>query len=50
MRYLPLTDIDRNQMLSVIGAKSIDELYVDVPPAARLKALVDLIRINGLGS
>ncbi|WP_019515865.1 aminomethyl-transferring glycine dehydrogenase subunit GcvPA [Sphingomonas sp. Mn802worker] len=36
MRYLPLTDHDRQDMLSVIGASSIDDLFVDVPEAARL--------------
>ncbi|MEY4270431.1 MAG: hypothetical protein RLZZ58_1647 [Pseudomonadota bacterium] len=36
MRYLPLTDPDRNAMLGVIGAASIDDLFVDVPVAARL--------------
>lgn len=36
MRYLPLTDTDRTAMLSVIGAGSIDDLFVDVPEAARL--------------
>ena len=34
MRYLPLTDADRSAMLAVIGAPSIDELFVDVPEAA----------------
>ncbi|OYW49719.1 MAG: glycine dehydrogenase (aminomethyl-transferring) [Novosphingobium sp. 28-62-57] len=38
MRYLPLTDTDRSAMLSVIGAGSIDELFADVPAAARLSA------------
>ncbi|UPT61736.1 MAG: aminomethyl-transferring glycine dehydrogenase subunit GcvPA [Hyphomonadaceae bacterium JAD_PAG50586_4] len=47
MRYLPLTDADRQQMLSVIGAKSIDELFVDVPEGALLKELVDLPRAQG---
>jgi glycine dehydrogenase subunit 1 len=42
VRYLPLTDVDRQQMLDVIGAKSIDDLFVDVPKAALLKDLVDL--------
>jgi glycine dehydrogenase subunit 1 len=41
MRYLPLSDADRRQMLSVIGALSIDELYRDVPRAA-LNAKIDL--------
>jgi len=36
MRYLPLTDADRRQMLDVVGAGSIDELFRDVPEAARL--------------
>ena len=40
MRYLPLTDIDRQQMLGVIGAKAIDDLFVDVPKGALLKGLV----------
>ena len=47
MRYLPLTDTDRKEMLAVIGAKSIDELYVDVPKDARLKGLVDLPKAQG---
>ena len=36
MRYLPLTQTDRESMLSVIGAASIDDLFVDVPETARL--------------
>jgi glycine dehydrogenase subunit 1 len=36
MRYLPLTQSDRAAMLAVIGAPSIDALFVDVPEAARL--------------
>ncbi|MBS0527012.1 MAG: aminomethyl-transferring glycine dehydrogenase subunit GcvPA [Proteobacteria bacterium] len=36
MRYLPLTDADRREMLAKIGARSIDELFRDVPQAARL--------------
>jgi glycine dehydrogenase subunit 1 len=42
MRYLPLTPDDRAQMLEVIGASTIDELFVDVPPAARKAELFDL--------
>ncbi len=38
MRYLPLTDADRREMLAKIGAKSIDELFRDVPQTARLGA------------
>ena len=37
MRYLPLSDADRSEMLEVIGASSVDELFRDVPEEARLK-------------
>src|SRR5687767_15534563 len=36
MRYLPLTQSDREAMLATIGARSIDDLFVDVPEIARL--------------
>jgi glycine dehydrogenase subunit 1 len=36
MRYLPLTQPDREAMLAVIGASSIDDLFVDVPAIAQL--------------
>ena len=36
MRYLPLTDADRAEMLSVIGAGSVEDLFTDVPAFARL--------------
>lgn len=36
MRYLPLTDADRAEMLAAVGASSIDDLFVDVPQEARL--------------
>lgn len=36
MRYLPLTDNDRQAMLATIGAASIDDLFVDVPAEAQL--------------
>lgn len=38
MRYLPLTEADRSAMLKVIGAATIDDLFVDVPAEARLDA------------
>jgi glycine dehydrogenase subunit 1 len=40
MRYLPLTSEDRSAMLARIGANSIDDLFVDVPEAARLSGPV----------
>jgi glycine dehydrogenase subunit 1 len=36
MRYLPLTQPDRQAMLATIGARSIDDLFVDVPASAQL--------------
>ncbi|WOF44496.1 aminomethyl-transferring glycine dehydrogenase subunit GcvPA [Sphingopyxis indica] len=36
MRYLPLTPDDRTAMLAAVGASSIDDLFADVPPEARL--------------
>jgi glycine dehydrogenase subunit 1 len=42
MRYLPLTSVDRTQMLAAVGANSIEELFADVPAQARLKGLLDL--------
>ena len=41
MRYLPLSTADRNEMLSRIGARSIDELFRDVPEEARLSGPID---------
>jgi len=42
MRYLPLNENDRTEMLSVIGAPNVDALFEDVPKPARLKDLIDL--------
>src|SRR5262245_49227008 len=42
MRYLPLTERDRAEMLAEIGVESIDAVFADVPPAARLDGLLDL--------
>jgi glycine dehydrogenase subunit 1 len=38
MSYIPHTTEDIKQMLSVIGAKSIDELFKDIPVALRAKS------------
>jgi glycine dehydrogenase subunit 1 len=40
MRYLPLSDADRGDMLRAVGASSIDDLFVDVPEAARLTGTI----------
>ena len=34
MRYLPLTDADRRNMLAAIGAAEIDDLFAGLPPEA----------------
>ena len=47
MRYLPLTDSDRQAMLCRIGVASVDDLFFDVPEAARRDGLVDLPRHQG---
>jgi glycine dehydrogenase subunit 1 len=41
MRYLPLSDTDRSDMLRAIEAGSIDELFRDVPEALRLKGPIE---------
>ncbi|MBB4304238.1 glycine dehydrogenase subunit 1 [Rhodobium orientis] len=47
MRYLPLTDTDRADMLQRIGVAAIDDLFVDIPKDVRLKDLVDLPKAAG---
>ena len=42
MRYLPLGPDDRAKMLGVVGAKSVDELFKDIPQKARITGLLDL--------
>src|SRR6266851_1578823 len=47
MRYLPLTDADRAEMLAAIGADSVEALFRDVPRSARLDRPLDLPRAMG---
>ena len=47
MRYLPLTNADREAMLADIGVGHIDELFADIPEKARLKDLLDLPKAMG---
>lgn len=42
MRYLPQTQKSRDEMLDIVGAKTIDDLYVDVPAQAFVDGKVDL--------
>ncbi|VAV91115.1 hypothetical protein MNBD_ALPHA06-2255, partial [hydrothermal vent metagenome] len=41
MRYLPLNQADRAQMLARIGVKDIDDLFADIPDNARLPKGLD---------
>ncbi|WP_333822091.1 aminomethyl-transferring glycine dehydrogenase subunit GcvPA [Pinisolibacter sp.] len=47
MRYLPLTDTDRADMLARIGVATVDALYADVPLGERLTGLLDLPKAKG---
>ena len=42
MRYLPLTDADRKEMLAAIGVPSVEALFRDVPSTARTHGPVKL--------
>ncbi|WP_443971713.1 aminomethyl-transferring glycine dehydrogenase subunit GcvPA [Sphingobium sp. CR28] len=41
MRYLPLTNADRAEMLRVVRAPDIDDLFTDVPAEARLAGPIE---------
>ncbi len=47
MRYLPLTDGDRREMLARIGVGRIDDLFADIPRDKLLPGPVDLPRAKG---
>jgi glycine dehydrogenase subunit 1 len=42
MRYLPISEADREDMLKRINVPDIDALFADIPADKRLKKLVDL--------
>src|SRR2546422_613979 len=42
MRYLPKSPAEREQMLGAIGAKSIDELFSEIPERFRLREALSL--------
>ncbi len=42
MRYLPLTADNRKEMLTTIGAPSVDDLFKDVPKSAMRNALANV--------
>lgn len=47
MRYLPLTETDRAEMLARIGVETVDALYADVPADELLDHLLDLPKAKG---
>ena len=47
MRYLPLTDADRQAMLAKIGVTDIDALFATVPKDKLLRGLLDLPTAKG---
>lgn len=47
MRYLPLTETDREDMLARIGVTDVDALFSDVPNGKLLKEPLDLPRAKG---
>ena len=44
MRYLPLTDADRREMLDTVGVAGIDDLFVAVPSNKLLRDLPEGLR------
>lgn len=47
MRYLPLTDADRRNMLASIGVPSVESLFQDVPESVRLEDSINLPNHQG---
>ena len=47
MRYLPLSDADRREMLAKIGVPAIDDLFAAVPRGKLLRDLANLPRTKG---
>src|SRR5215218_7709535 len=47
MRYLPLSDADRSEMLARIGVATIDDLFADIPADKLLPSPLDLPRAKG---
>ena len=42
MRYIALTDADREAMLATVGVESVEELFRDIPAGVRLDRSLDL--------
>jgi glycine cleavage system pyridoxal-binding protein P len=44
MSYIPNTDLERKQMLDVVGIKHLDDLFTVVPQNLKVECLDLLIR------
>jgi len=42
MRYLPHTPEEIQEMLAVVGAESLDQLFFPIPPACRRQSALEL--------
>ena len=42
MDYVPHTPEDQRQMMEIIGIRTVDELFADIPEKYKLKGLLDL--------
>jgi glycine dehydrogenase subunit 1 len=42
LRYLPKSDIERRQMLDVIGAPALEDLYAQLPPDVRFSGALNI--------
>ena len=47
MRYLPLSNANRTEMLAAVGVQSMDDLFTEIPKAAREAARFDLPNTQG---
>lgn len=41
-RYLPMTELDKQEMLERVGVSSIDELFADIPEQVRFQGLYNI--------
>lgn len=46
-RYLPMTDQDQADMLAVVGAKTIEDLFADIPQAVRYNGVLPMSKRLG---
>lgn len=42
MRYIPFSKTEQQEMIQSVGAKTIDDLFIDIPVSARLKRALNI--------